>query len=321
MLEQGWLSIRMRNSVRQCATAANAAATDGGSTGTDDRHPATAGAAAMRVRYDPAMRNAFLRITLLLLAVYVFYAWQIWRVQRGMLFPGTALPRGELPADAQPVTLPASFGSVEVAFLPAPGTDARGPAAIYLHGNYETIADAAYEVAPLRALGLHVLLVEFPGYARTAGAPTFDSLREAGKLAYDWLVRDARVDASRILVVGRSIGGGPAAQLAVDRPARALLFLSSFVDLERFAHERLLPAFLIEDPFDNGARVREFDGEVLVMHGRRDDIIAFGHGEALAAQARNGEIVVLQCGHNDCDYWNEPQLVRVRAFLQRAGVL
>lgn len=270
--------------------------------------------------YDRPMTKALLKLLVFAVAIYAFYAWQMWRVQRGILYPGTVMAAKPLPPGAARVALPASFGRVELAYLPAPAGAAEAGAVVYLHGNYEVIGTALRDVAPLNALGLHVAAVEFPGYGRTPGAPTLESLREASTLAYDWIARQPRVRRDAIVVMGRSIGGGPAALLAADRKPRALVLLSTFGNLEQFAHGRLLPAFLIRDRYDNAARVREFAGPVLVVHGKSDPIIPFANSGALAAAAGGVDVVALHCGHNDCPYFSGDTLARIRRFLTDTGV-
>jgi hypothetical protein len=39
---------------------------------------------------------------------------------------------------------------------------------------------------------------------------------------------------------------------------------------------------------------------VLVIHGRRDEVVPFRHGQALAAAARQGRLIAVEAGHNDC---------------------
>ena len=69
--------------------------------------------------------------------------------------------------------------------------------------------------------------------------------------------------------------------------------------------------------FDNLAAVGEFDGPVLVVHGRDDRLIPPAHGRALAERAQSADLVMLDCGHNDCPRpWTE-----MRMFLERQGIL
>jgi fermentation-respiration switch protein FrsA (DUF1100 family) len=82
----------------------------------------------------------------------------------------------------------------------------------------------------------------------------------------------------------------------------------------------LAPAFLIRDPFDNLAAVRLYQGPVLVMHGRSDEVVPFSHGQALHAAARNGQMIVYAAGHNDCPpdwavFWHD-----VGNFLKAHGI-
>ncbi len=71
------------------------------------------------------------------------------------------------------------------------------------------------------------------------------------------------------------------------------------------------------DPFDNLAAVAEFEGPVLVIHGEHDSMIPPAHGRALAGSAPLGELVLVNCGHNDCPRpWHT-----VRSFLARHGLL
>ena len=125
------------------------------------------------------------------------------------------------------------------------------------------------------------------------------------------------LDPGRIVAYGRSIGGGAACQLAARRPVSALILESSFTSVRPFARGFGAPGFLVRDPFDNLAAVREWRGPLLLLHGGRDDIIPPGHSKALAAAAPQAELHLLPCGHNDCPR----QWPLVRAFLERHGLL
>ncbi len=259
-----------------------------------------------------------------LAALYVTYAAIMYARQRTLLFPGATIKRvfkPDWPSDVKLVTLPASFGGVNALWLPARQPPKRAPAVIFLHGNSQFADELVPSFDTIRALGMHVLLLEYPGYGGMPGAPTFASLREATNLAYDWLATHPNVDASRIVAMGASIGGGPAAQLTADRRVRALVLLSTFADLGQFARERWLPGLLIRDPYDNLARVAAFRGPVMIVHGRCDDVIPFASAEALGRAARRATFVSLDCGHEIAEHVT-PELMRAFAtFLCEAGVL
>jgi len=113
------------------------------------------------------------------------------------------------------------------------------------------------------------------------------------------------------------VGGGAACALAREREVAALVLESAFTSVADLARRFGLFGPLVRDPFDNLAAVGAFTGPVLVIHGERDEMIPPAHGRALAGRAPRGELVLVDCGHNDCPRpWNI-----LRAFLDRNGLL
>ena len=186
-------------------------------------------------------------------------------------------------------------------FLPSLiDADAPAPALVFAHGNGELIDHIVQFVEPARALGFAVLLVEFPGYGRSQGSPSRQSIMEAFEVGYDWLVEQDDVDCDKVVFFGRSMGGAVACELASARPGVALVLLSTFTDLPSMSTGFLLPGFLVRDRFDCAAILREHDGPVLIFHGDRDSMVPFHHGQGLYSVAKNAEFVELSCDHNDC---------------------
>jgi uncharacterized protein len=255
-----------------------------------------------------------------LLALYLGWLLVLYAGQRGMMFPGAGIQAGTVAASpgAEPVAIPASFGLVRGYFLPA-ASPGSAPAVVYFHGNAELAAQNLALLRPLADLGLHVLIVEYPGYAGSDGRPGRDSLDEAARAGFDWLAGRADVDPARIVAMGRSIGAGPAVALAGERPVAALVLLSAFSSLDGFAHRMGAPGFLIRDRWDNAARLRGYRRPLLLFHGRRDRIIPFAHAWALARAAPHARLETLDCGHNDCPYFDPAFIDTLGAFLQQAG--
>jgi fermentation-respiration switch protein FrsA (DUF1100 family) len=243
----------------------------------------------------------------------------LFLAQRSLLFPAPpaagAPPR---PADAQQLWLATAAGSTEAWFLP-PTAPVAGPSPLilYTHGNGELIDYWPPAFAEPRRWGVAVLLVEYPGYGRSAGHPSEATITEAVLAAYDWAQARPDVHPGRIVAYGRSVGGGPACQLAARRPVAALVLESTFTSVRVFARGFGAPAFLVRDRFDNLAVVRQYRGPVLLLHGSRDDIIDPRQSRVLAAAAPQAELHLLPCGHNDCP----PPWPWLHAFLQRRGIL
>jgi fermentation-respiration switch protein FrsA (DUF1100 family) len=188
---------------------------------------------------------------------------------------------------------------------------------IFTHGNAELAQYWVEAFAEPRSWGVGAMLVEYPGYGRSGGTPSEESITQASAAALEWARRDARVDGSRIVAYGRSLGGGPAIWLATHHQVRALILESSFTSVRSLAARYAIPGFLIRDPFDNLSALRGYRGPLLVLHGRHDSIVPVAHGRALAGAVPGAEFHELACDHNDCPRsW-----ATVRLFLQAHGLI
>jgi pimeloyl-ACP methyl ester carboxylesterase len=81
------------------------------------------------------------------------------------------------------------------------------------------------------------------------------------------------------------------------------------------------PRFLIRDRFDTLDALGGTEVPALILHGRRDEVIPFAHGERLHRALPRSVFVACDAGHNDLpppelDYWAE-----IERFLRTADVL
>jgi len=234
------------------------------------------------------------------------------------------LPRENMPVSGIEKTfLQTGSGKVEAWYMP-PVSGLAGnpaPAVIFAHGNGELIDFWPEELRDFTKLGVGVLLVEYPGYGRSEGSPSQKSITETFVSSYDYIVAKKGVDPSRIILFGRSIGGGAVCALTKKRPSAALILISTFTSVSSFASKYFVPGFLMRDPFDNLEAVGAYSGPVLIIHGKQDEIIPFSHGIALSKAARNCKMIAYDCGHNDCP--PDPVLFRedIKAFLIKQGII
>jgi len=266
-----------------------------------------------------------LRVVRVFLLVYLIYAVIMYVRQESTLFPAFSSNHHQIralpPKGARLVELPASFGKVRAIYWAASGQAEAVPAVIYMHGNFEEVENSFEMIQPLVRTGVAVLQLEFPGFGGADGEPTYANLSEASVVAYDWLAGQIHIDSQRIVAMGYSVGGGVAAELTRLRPLNALILLSTFSSLEEMAHRYLLPAFLLRYPYDNYARVREFNGPVLIEHGTADAVIPFAMGQRLAAASKHVDFVALDCRHDDCDFQQALFAERLPRWLTEKGLL
>ncbi len=241
-------------------------------------------------------------------ALYSAYVGVLYFAQRSMLFPRPPTEPSETRDDGHEVIwLRTSSGKVECWYYPpathvsqSSASDAGSPAVILAHGNAEVIDTFAREFDGFGDLGMAVLVVEYPGYGRSEGSPSQHSITEALTTAYDALVAMEGIDAHRVVLFGRSLGGGAVCALAAQRPVAALVLLSTFTSIRDMAYRYLVPQFLVRDPFDNLAVVEHFAGPVLVVHGIDDGLIPIAQAETLFEAADRGQMLRYPCGHGDC---------------------
>ncbi len=259
------------------------------------------------------MHPAF-RITLALAGIYLAYCTLLFVFQRQMLFPrhmtATLANMPERFPQLERIWLKLPGMRVESWFLAAHVQGQPAPAIILTHGNAETIDFLPEEFHPFAARKVALMMVEFPGYGRSEGAPSQPAITAAMQKAYDVLVARPDVDADRIILMGRSLGAGAACQLAARRPSHALILISPFTSVAAYAPRYLVPPFLVKDPFDNLAVIREYQQPVLIIHGIRDAVVPYRHGQTLAAAALDGKLVSFDSDHNDlitdsARFWQE----------------
>ena len=260
------------------------------------------------------------------LFIYLAYCGLLFFVQRQMLFPrylvGTPPQDDDIPF-MEKIWIETGAGKIEAWFLPPDPVSGERPrpAVIFAHGNGELIDLWPQELKKFNGLGVGVFLVEYPGYGRSEGTPSQKNITEAFNRAYDVLIERQDVDPAKIILFGRSVGGGAVCALAAQRPSAALILMSAFVSVRSFAKRYLAPAFLIRDPFDNLSVVRNYKEPILVIHGQFDEVIPYSHGMTLYRAASNATMITYKSGHNDCPpnwnvFWRD-----IESFLHHSGVI
>ncbi len=270
--------------------------------------------------------NMIVKIVSWTFFLYIVYCGLLFLMQRQMMFPRSFIDVPSYNKDIsglERIWIDTSFGKVETWFL-APNLGHKvksAPAVIFAHGNGEVIDFWPDELKKFNRLGIGVLLVEYPGYGRSEGTPSQKSITETFIKAYDVLVTREDVDPLKIILFGRSLGGGAVCILADRRPSAALILMSTFVSARSFASKYLAPAFLVRDPFDNISVVGTYSGPVLVIHGKFDTVIPYSHGKALYEASKRGKMITYNSGHNDCPpswgiFWND-----IKSFLHDSGFI
>jgi len=169
---------------------------------------------------------------------------------------------------------------------------------LFSYGNAEETGDVRDLLGEFANAGISAMGYDYPGYGLTTGKPTEKGVYRTAEAAYRFLTETRHYKPEDIIVMGRSLGSGPACYLAEKYPVGGLIVLSGFTSAPRVVTRvRVLPV----DPFPNISRMRTISCPKLFLHGTSDSVIPFSHGEALYARASapKQKLWVEGADHND----------------------
>ena len=235
----------------------------------------------------------------------------LWLAQRSFIYPAPK-PRAIVVDGYRPVVLATADGLVlQALYRPA----ARGRSTlIFFHGNGDDLAGSALAVAGPGAAGHGALLPEYRGYGGNAGAPDEAGLYADGAAALAFL-REHGVPPNAIVIIGYSLGSGVATELASKNDIAGLALISPFTRLPAVVESigaGMPIGFLVSDKFDNLAKLPHNKSPVLVMHGKRDRVIPFGLGKALAVSRPATDFIGFDDAGHELAFRREAQLALTR---------
>lgn len=183
---------------------------------------------------------------------------------------------------------------------------AENPKAVvlYCHGNGGNLAGRASTLQFLQeTMGVSVLIFDYRGYGRSNGKATVAGATADARAARTELAKIASVNEADIVLMGRSLGGAIAIQLAADAPPRGLIVESSFSSLRAVASEHFpkLAWLVAKNKLNSAQAIAEIQCPLLQCHGDADRVISYESGRRLFAAAKNPKrfITLAGIGHND----------------------
>lgn len=243
---------------------------------------------------------------------------------RLLYFPTRAI--AATPADAglpfEEVWLRAEDGvRLQAWFVPAPQD--RGTI-LFFHGNAGNLSHRLESLELFHRLGWSTLILSYRGYGRSEGRPSERGTYRDAEAAWRHLVEERGTPPRRIVLFGRSLGGGVAAWLAERRTPAGLVLESTFTSVADLASEiyPFVPArLLVRFRYPTLARLPGIRCPVLVVHSPDDEIIPYRHGRRLWEAAREPKrFVQLRGGHNEGFRTTGPTYHRgLAAFLGSLG--
>ncbi len=242
-----------------------------------------------------------------LAGLYVLIIVLLMLLENYVVYPAPRFPVGDWD--------PAYLDFENVFFESADGTQLHGwyvPHAqprgylLYCHGNGEHVAYNADLVQLLNErYQLGVFIFDYRGYGRSAGRPNEKGVTADGHAALGWLLQREGITAGDVIVMGRSLGGAVAVDIASQRGAKALVVENTFTrmpDVAATIYWFLPVKLFMRNRFNSLAKIKDFKGPLLLSHGKRDSIVPFELGKRLydASESVDKQLFVVDNGdHND----------------------
>lgn len=180
----------------------------------------------------------------------------------------------------------------------APGT---GPVVVHFHGHGEQVSYLSWLGEAWQRNGASWAAVEYPGYPGTHGEATEASIVAAAEAALIHLTVTMKIDRSRIVLEGQSLGTGVAITMATRGWGTRLVLISPYTSLPDVAGRAFpwLPtSLLIVDRFDSQGRAAEIKVPTLIVHGSLDTIVPIDIGRTLGSAIPGSRFFTVNGGHH-----------------------
>ncbi len=249
-----------------------------------------------------------------------------------LVYPSSKFPRGNWEPDDfvfEEIEFLAGDGTRLVGwYLPAnqkpeTGDDRNGEPVsqstetiLLCHGNAENVAQSANYMGNdfRKTLNANVFIFDYRGFGKSEGTPSEPGLIDDSESALQWLSDRSGLSPDKIIIVGHSIGGGPAVHLAGKFGCKALVLDRTFNSLVAAA-EANYPIFplryFMQNQFRSDEKIADYDGPLFQSHGVDDQLIPLELAKKLfdTAPTENKRFLLFEgMGHFDWmpeNYWPE----------------
>lgn len=260
-------------------------------------------------------------ILLKLILAFLFLGGLLWLLQDFIIFPVlTIFPKPKevikAPEGIESFFTETSDGKKLEVWTNAPQKPKTDLVGIIFHGNGETVTNLSF-VPFLTELGITAFTFDYRGYGNSNGWPSEKGLYLDAEAVWKAVSERTKVSADKVVIVGNSIGSGPAAYLAQKINPKALILLSAYYDFPSLVSQIPVYApfrFFLRYKLPTGDYLSKLSSTCVVLaHGKRDGTIPFSHlgklRERLSPTVKVSVIESEKAGHNDIYYAIENELI------------
>lgn len=164
----------------------------------------------------------------------------------------------------------------------------------YLHGNAGNLSSWGDISTIYTDLGYDIFILDYRGFGKSQRKISNETqLNQDVFAAYRKMC--LRYQESKIVVVGYSIGSGPAAILAVNNSPKALILQAPYYSFDELSDSRVpfFPSFLKNFKFETFTYIEKIKAPIYVFHGDQDEVIDVVNSMRLTKLLRSKDTFVL----------------------------
>jgi uncharacterized protein len=186
------------------------------------------------------------------------------------------------------------------------GANNTASTVLYLHGTRWNLSGSANRIQRWQERGFNVLAIDYRGFGQSSGGqPSEDKAYEDARSALAWL-RANRPDTRGYVLVGHSLGGAVAIELAAsEQNVKGLVTEATFTSMRGMAERtpaRFLPLSLVlTQKFESIDKIDRVKVPTLIVHGKADSLVPVEMAHELFAKVKAPkEILIVDNGthHN-----------------------
>ena len=221
--------------------------------------------------------------------IYLFFGLILFLLQRKILFNTSGIPKKPKEYglnNVEEIMINTKDGQNLLSWYSRPLNN--NPILVYFHGNSFDIGERAYRIKRYIDRGWGVLLLSWRGYSGNLGKPTEKNLYLDAEAAIDWVKNKLNCDYKDIIIYGESLGSGVAVEFGTRYKFKSIILEAPFTSIIDIAKKRyfIYPVKqLIFDSFDNYSKIDKVKSPILIISGKKDEIVPHLHSKKLYSKA------------------------------------
>ena len=160
---------------------------------------------------------------------------------------------------------------------------------VFFHGNAGNLSNRTYKLNQLSKLDLNIIILAWRSFSGNEGEPSEQNLYNDAKKTIDWL-NSRGVKNKNIILYGESLGTGIAVELGQTNQFGGIILESPFTSMTNAAkniYPWLPVKYLLKDKYDSEKKIKNLKINILILHGKKDNIVPFKMGKKLYDLANN----------------------------------